>query len=529
MLKFVTLFIAVSCIPFPAFAAPPEVFALTGGTVHPVASAPIQGGVVILRQGLIEAVGAGLPVPPDATTIDVRGLHVYPGLFDAQTAIGLPSTTKADPDWKDKVPGTTAPGAAIPSPALNAARIFTPTEDDLDSRRRQGVTTAVIAPTSGIFAGQSAVINLSGSSPASMVLRSPASIQVTFNPRTDRSFPDSLMGTIAYLRQRLLDAQQHQEALAVYNRNPLNKQRPEPSEELESLRPVLRREIPLVFTADSENAIRRSAALAAEFNVRWIVSGGRQAYRMVDDLTRLGAPVLLSVNYLSAPERDEVRGEESLRSMRDRQESPGAASLLARRKVKFALVSGGASGEGFMKGVRRVIDRGLSESDALRAVTLTPAEIFGVERQVGSLERGKIANVVVTDRPIFERDMHVRHLFIDGRLIRVSEAISEKTTGAPGIDGTWSLTVRTSDGDLSLEVTLRSEGSRLTGTFSGERGSGDLAGGSVEGNQIQFVATMMAGAETSDWTFTGTIRDREMRGNVATTTGSFPFTGSKPQ
>lgn len=529
MLKFVTLFVAF-CLPFSAFADPPRVFALTGGTVHPVASPPIQGGVVILRDGLVEAVGAGLTVPADATTIDVRGLHVYPGLFDAQTSIGLPMTPKPDPDWRAKVPGTPAPGTATPSAALNSARIFTPpTEDDLNARRSKGVTTVVIAPASGIFAGQSAVLNLSSGTPASMVLRSPASVQVTFNPRTDRSFPDSLMGTIAYLRQTLLDAQQHQEALAVYNRNPLNKRRPEPSEELESLRPVLRRELPLVFTADSENAIRRAAAVSAEFNIRWIISGGRQAYRMVDDLARFGAPVLLSVNYLSPPQRDEVREEESLRSIRDRQESPRAASLLARKNLKFALVSGGSSGETFMKGIRRAIDQGLSETDALRAVTLSPAEIFGVERQVGSLERGKIANLVVTDRPIFDKDMKVRHLFIDGRLVRIPEESPEKTSDAPGIDGTWNLTVRTSEGELSMDVTLRLDGSRLTGSFSGERGSGDLAGGSVEGDQVQFVATMKAGAETSDWTFTGTVLDREMRGNVSTTTGSFPFTGSKPQ
>lgn len=529
MLRFVTLFLAVLSLPCSSFADPPSVFALTGGTVHPVASSPIEGGVVILRDGLIEAVGAGLPVPSDATAIDVRGLHVYPGLFDAQTSIGLAAASKADPDWKNKLPITPVPGAAVPSAALNAGRLFTLTEDDLDARRRKGVTTVVVAALSGVFTGQSAVINLSGGSPASMILRSPASIQVTFNPRTDRSFPDSLMGTIAYLRQRLLDAQQHQEAWVLYNRNPLNKQRPEPSEELDALRPILRREIPLVFAAESENAIRRSAAVAAEFNVRWIVTGARQAYRMVDDLARLGAPVLLSVNYLSPPERDEVRNEESLRSIRDRQESPGAASLLARKNVKFALVSAGASGEAFMKGIRRVIEQGLSERDALRAVTLTPAEIFGVERQVGSLERGKIANVVVTEKPIFDMDMRVRHLFIDGRLIRVSEESKEKTSGSTPVDGTWSLSVRTSEGELPLEVTLRADGSRLSGSFSGPRGSGDLAGGSIEGNQVRFVATMKAGAETSDWTFTGTIRDGEIRGSVATTTGSFPFTGSKPQ
>jgi len=529
MLKFVTLCLSLSFLPFSAFADPPSVFALTGGTVHPVSAAPVPGGVVIIRNGLIEAVGIGLPIPADATTIDVSGLHVYPGLFDAQTSLGLPAVSKPDSDWRNKVPGSPPPGSAVPSPALAAARLFAPSEDDLDARRSQGVTTVLIAPIAGIFAGQSAVINLSGGSPASMVLRAPAAIQVSFNPRTDRSFPDSLMGTVAYLRQTLLDAQQHQEAVAIYNRNPLNKKRPEPNEDLEFLRPALRREVPLVFVADTENAIRRSAAVAAEFNVRWIISGGRQAYRMIDDLAGLGTPVLLSVNYLSPPGRDEVREEESLRSIRDRQESPRAASLLARRNVKFALVSGGASAETFMKGIRRAIDLGLSETDALRAVTLSPAEIFGVERQIGSLERGKIANVVVTDLPIFDKEMRVRNLFVDGRLIRVPEPSAGKKGELAAVDGTWSLTVRTSEGDLSMEVTLHAEGGRLTGSFSGPSGSGDLAGGSVEGDQVSFVATMKAGAETSDWTFTGTIRDREMRGNVATTTGSFPFTGRKPE
>lgn len=528
MIKLVTLFLPLSLLPFPVFADPPSVFALTGGTVYSVAAAPVSDAVVIIRDGLIEAVGPGLPIPSDATTIDVRGLHVYPGLFDAQTSLGLPAIAKPDPDWKEKVPGSLPPGSVVPSAALSAARIFAPSDDDLDARRSRGVATVVTAPMAGIFTGQSAVVNLAGGSPAFMILRAPSSIQVTFNPRTDRSFPDSLMGTVAYLRQTLLDAQRYQEAVAIYTRNPLNKKRPEQSEELESLGPVLRRELPLVFVADTENAIRRSAAVAGEFNVRWIISGARQAYRMIDDLARFGVPVLLSVNYISPPGRDEVREEESLRSMRDRQESPRAASLLARRNVKFALVSGGSSAETFMKGIRRAIELGLSETDALRAVTLSPAEIFGVERQLGSIERGKIANVVVTDTPIFDRKMKVRHFFVDGRLIRIPEESVGKRGESTAVDGTWNLTVRTSEGDLSLDVTLHAEGGRLTGSFSGPRGSGDLAGGSVEGDQVTFVATM-AGAETSDWTFKATIRDRELRGNVATNTGSFPFTGRKPE
>ncbi|HEY5611290.1 MAG TPA: hypothetical protein VIL97_08785, partial [Thermoanaerobaculia bacterium] len=240
----------------------PGVYALVGGTVHPVSGSEIAKGTVIIRGGLIERVGANVTVPADATVIDANGLHVYPGLIDAQTSIGLP----APPKPQSGSPFSRRPEPSDPSrpdavPSLVAARMFKPTDDALEGKRATGVTTVLIAPAYGIFNGQSAVVNLAGDSPQAMLVKTPATFQVSFSPKRDGTYPDSLMGVISYIRQMFLDAQQHGSATAIYSRNPAGKARPAPNPDLEALQPVLRGEIPVVFLAESELIMRRVAEI----------------------------------------------------------------------------------------------------------------------------------------------------------------------------------------------------------------------------------------------------------------------------
>jgi hypothetical protein len=211
--------------------------------------------------------------------------------------------------------------------------------------------------------------------------------------------------------------------------------------------------------------------------------------------------------------------------------------VLARSGVTFALVSGAGKAGDFLPGIRKAIDNGLSADDALRAVTLTPARIFGVERQLGSLERGKIANVVVSDKPIFAKESKVKQLFVDGREVRLPVEDEKKGTGsgaaaesgASPIDGTWSLNVRTPQGEVALQVTLRNEDGKLTGNYSGERGSGDIRNGKFDGTTAAFsiAITGASNQDSGDWAFSGTLRDGHLDGSVNTNLGTFPFTGSK--
>lgn len=519
--------IAALLVPMLVRADAPGVYAITGATVHPVSAPPIPNGVVIVRDGLIESVGANTTIPADAAIIDAAGAHVYPGLIDAHTSLGFTAATSARGGGTT---GVAAPRPAEPTPDALAVRNVKLTDDDADSRRATGVTTIVTAPATGIFNGQSVVLNL-GSGPAeSRVIKSPAALQISFNPRPTWTYPDSIMGVVSYIRQTFFDAQQHTAASEIYSRSPGGLERPPDNPGLEALRPALRREMPVVFVADTANAMRRAAAIARELNLRTIFAGARQGYAMAADLKNV--PVLVSVKWAVAPTDKDDREEQPLRVIRDRQLGPTTPAELRRNGVEFALVSGAGKAGDYLPGIRKAIENGLSAEDALRATTLSPAHIFGVDRQLGSLERGKIANLVISDKPLFDKAAKVKRVFVDGREIRLvaedkKDAADAAASTAP-IDGTWAITVRAPDGNVAIQMTLRAEDGKLTGTFSGDRGSGDIRGGSVDGNAVEVtIGAQSEGSEASDWVFRGTLDGDSMKGSVTTTLGNFEFTGSK--
>lgn len=512
---------AVVLVPLLARADAPGVYALTGATVHTVSGSPIPNGTVVIRAGLIEAVGANVAVPPDATILDLAGSHVYPGLIDAQTSLGF-TTPK-------RTPGERGPSErpAEPTPDFLAVRNVKLTDDDADARRTTGVTTVVTAPSLGIFNGQSAIVNLGSGPIESRVIKSPAALQISFNTRPTWTYPDSLMGVMSFIRQTFLDARQHLAATEIYTRSPSGLERPQENPGLDALRPVLRRDMPVVFLADSESMMRRAIHLARELNVQYVLSGARQGYAMPVELKNV--PVLVSVKWPTAPTDKDDREEQPLRVIRDRQLAPTTPSVLAKNDVEFALVSGAGKAGDFLPGIRKAIENGLSAEDALRATTLAPARIFGVDRQLGTIEPGKIANVIVSDKPLFEKEAKVKRVFVDGREIRLpAEERKEAGEEAEGIDGTWALGVREPQGSVAIQVTLRAEDGRLTGTFSGDRGSGDIKGGSLDGTSFELTISANApDAEASDWVFRGTFSGDSMSGTVTTTLGNFEFTGSR--
>ena len=528
--RYVLCTFLLTTVSLPLAAEAPGVYALRGGLVHPVGAADIEGGTVIIRDGLIEAVGKDIAIPPDAFEIDLSGMHIYPGLFDAQTSMGLPEPAARTSPWSDNPPAPRAQATPEPTATFSATDQAKLSAELIEARRSSGVTTVLISSNAGIFNGQSAILNLSGGEIPSMVLKAPATHQISFNPRSAWTYPDSLMGVVAYIRQSLIDAKHHETASAIYRRDPSGKQRPSPDADLDAIAPMLRKEIPAVFIADSETLIRRSRAIAEEAGLRWILSGGRQSYRMADEIRSWNVPVLLSVNFPQPPRSAEDREAEPLRVIRDRALSVTAPAELARRNIPFALVSGKAKPADFIRGIRKAIDGGLAETAALRAVTLTPAEILGVDRQIGSISRGKIANIVVTDRPIFDRESKVRRIFVDGREIRIpaDEKPAETAAAVPSpVDGSWNVTVRAPTGEMAMQVTLRVQGSDVSGTYSGDAGSGDIRNGSISGNSVQFEITTQSQAETFDWVFNGTVTGTTIEGTVTTNLGNFPFSGSK--
>ena len=523
-----------------------DTYAITNARIVTVSGPVVERGTVVIRNGLIAAAGANVSTPPDARVIDGSGLTVYPGLIDAYTNLALPEAAPGPS------PGG-GPGAAFllaqtrPSPGgpnstqpvglqpeVMVEDVIRASGAELESSRNAGITTALTVPRSGIWMGQSALINLSGDTPQQMIVRSPVAMHVGFTPLRG-AYPGSLMGVFATLRQMMLDAQRYRDSMQIYERNPRGIRRPETDRSLAALVPVVDGRMPVVMLANSEREISRALDLAAEFKLKLIVAGGREADRVADRLAKQNVPVLLSLNLprrttAALPEAD----PEPMRVLRERVEAQQTAGKLARAGVRFAFQSGSlANMSDLMLNAGRVIQNGLSATDAVRAFTLWPAEILGVATQLGSIEAGKIANLTVTRGDLFDRNSRVAHVFIDGRPVDL-RATTERPSG-PGrstnVSGTWTLNIDLGQGDRGATLTLQQEGDRLTGSIAGVLGSGEISNASItSSDEVRFSVPLNIEGQTREATFTGTLSGNEIRGAV-TVVGQAPgsFTATRPR
>src|ERR1051325_6430785 len=526
-----------------------DTYAITNARIVTVSGPVIERGTIVIRNGLIAAVGANVSAPPDARIIDGAGLTVYPGLIDSYTNLALPEP----PPAPSPAPGGGGGGffaltAPRPAPGPNSTQppglqpevrveeVIRAGGNDVEASRSIGITTALTSPRSGIWMGQSALINLAGETPQQMIVRSPVAMHVSFTPLRG-TYPGSLLGVFAALRQMMLDAQRYNESMRIYDRSPRGMRRPEVDRSLAALVPVVEGRMPVVMFANSERELTRALDLASEFKLKLIIAGGREADRVGARLVKQNGPVLLSLTLprrttAAIPEAD----AEPLRVLRERVEAQQTAGKLAKAGVHFAFESGSLTNmSDLITNVGHVIENGLSTTDALRAFTIWPATILGVENQLGSIETGKIANLTVTRGDLFERNSRVVYVFIDGRPVDLRPAPLDF-----GIDigarsspiGTWNLTVNLGQGEKAATLTLQREGEQLTGSISGSLGAGEIANASTPlPGQVRFTVSLQIEGQTKEATFEGTVSNDQLRGSVTVvglTPGTFTGTRERP-
>lgn len=425
-----------------------DTYAITNARIVTVSGPVIERGTVIVRDGLIAAVGASLIPPPDARLIDGAGLTVYPGIIDASTSLGIsrPSPSPAAGGGGGGGGGGFGGGQNTPSaispnstqlpgmqPEILASDIIRPGGTEIEAARNAGITAAQTAPRGNVFLGQSAVINLAGDTPQQMIVRSPVALYIGLSPLGGGQYPGSLMGVISAVKQTLLDARRYREANEIYDRNPRGLKRPGQDKSLAALLPVLAGRMPVVMQAEREREIERALDLAREFNIQLIINGGLEADRVAARLKAMNVPVLLSLNFprrtaAASPEAE----PESLRVLRERVEAPKTAGRLAAAGVRFAFHSGGMTSiADYLTNAGKAVESGLSQDDAVRALTLGAAEILGVASQLGSIEVGKIANLTITRSGLLDRTRRITHVFIDGRPVELRPTPPERGAGRP--------------------------------------------------------------------------------------------------
>ena len=425
-----------------AAAEAPFPLAIRNARVVPVSGPILAKATVVVRDGLILDIGENAVIPPGAWIIDGDGLTVYPGLIDALDSAGItdPNALPAAPEARRPGPGPAAAAVTAAQPArgpedrpataswLRAADLVKPSDPRVGSLRNFGFTTAVSFPMRGIFAGQGAVIELAGDKGGEMIVSTPAAEYLTLASGGFASFPGSLMGVIAYIRQVYLDASHNRAAAAAYAQNHTGIRRPDYDRALEGVLEPPRILLPARRKVEMERMIR----FANELHQSAVLYGMDEAYRAAPELKASGVPVLVSLKWPEKPRDSDPNGYETLRTLEVRDKAPSSPAALAKAGVRFAFYSDGlANATEIKRAVRRALDAGLSQADALRAMTLAPAEIYGVADRLGTIEKGKIANLVVTKGDLFGEKTEVKFIIVDGRKFE-PEPEPESPGGPPG-------------------------------------------------------------------------------------------------
>lgn len=383
-----------------------QVIAITGGTVFPVNGPRIENGTVLIRDGKVVAVGANVTVPADARRVDARGKWVTPGFINGATSLGL--SEAGDPQFSGGYNDGGARGTEGVAAAFEAWKGLNPSNTFIIPARQEGVTSVVVAPGGGMIGGKAALIDLvDATSAAEMVRRAPTAMVGDFGSPGGGS-TDSRAEYWAKWRTLLDDVKAYLGRRAAYEAGN-SRELAAPRADLEALAPVVSGQMPVAMSVDRSSDILAALAFAKDYNLRLWIIGGAEAWMVAGEIAAARVPVFTGA-------MNNIPGDFS--SLGQRQEN---AALLRAAGVTVVLIGNGP-GDPSSFNVRNLrqeagnaVAYGLSWDEALRSITLTPAEVMGVAGQIGAIAVGLDANVVVWSGDPFEFSSVAEQVFVRGR------------------------------------------------------------------------------------------------------------------
>ena len=450
----------------------PNVIAFTHARLVLGPGRVVSSGTLVVRDGVIVDAGPAARVPADAVVRDLAGKTIYPGLFDGYTTVGEPKLDAAPPPGGPGAPrrGTGAPAsdAGVPYwnnqiwPQTHAHLQFGADSAGAATLRNQGVAAAVTVPPRGLIKGTSAVVLLGDDSSARSVVKSDVALHMvpTISQDWTRGYPTSPMGAYTLVRQSFYDADWYAKAWAAWQRDRALP-KPETNAALEALQGYAGTLRPVVIECEDTHGAYRADKLAKEFGLHAFLRGSGEEYKRIDAIAALHRAILVPVNFPKAPALDNPDQEMSveLTDLLHWDFAPENPARLAKAGVTIALTSDGLKDKGqFLKMVRLAVARGLDRATALAALTTTPAGLYGVSDRLGTLDAGKIANLVITDGDLFADKTKLYETWIAGMRYEV--------TRTPRLDarGTWKLRLAGSGAAPTLK--LEGDADKLAGAIT---------------------------------------------------------------
>lgn len=514
-------------------------YAITNATVV-AAPGSTRKATIIVKNGLIDQVGSNPTIPLNAQTIKGDSLFVYAGFIDVASSAGV--TAPAMPERPaDFDPSNPSPVYVGITPQYEALDYYEPAEEEAEKWRKSGITILHLLPKGeGMLPGKTAVV-LNGKTGSPNTLLAPSNLYVKF--QTVRGLaPGTVLGIMAKWRELYQNAElsiKHQTLFASNN----GIARAEKDPVLEAFLPVINGQAAVMFEVSNELDVRRVLNLQKEKDFSVILSGVNEGSSLIPLLKESKAQVVLSLDLPDdkAAKKDLKDASDEAKSNLERvkaayEERLALASVFEKEGVPFTFGSSNIKNEDFLKNIRLLVEHGLSEEAALAALTVNPARMLGLERIIGSVEKGKLANLVITTDSLFKKDAEVKHVFVDGYLFDYETNGKSKATQSDenNIAGSWDYEAVTPQGSSSGLMTLKKEGDSYSGTItfddpeSSGKKSAEMSNIKVSGSSLEFQFNVDVQGMSLSVTVSGEVSGNGYEGKLSIPDfGSFPFTANR--
>jgi len=516
-------------------------YIITNATVMSPTGKPLAKTSLLIKNGIIEAVGTNVRRPANAQEIKGDSLFVYPGFIDGGSTAGL--TKPKDPERPANFNSSSPPDdVAGITPYRNVMDQYDASSSQVTEWRKAGFTMAQLLPEGGMLPGKTSLV-LYGDKGSTNIFNENTALYATFN--TSRGmYPGTLLGVMAKFRNLYRNAELSSRHNALFASNQ-GVNRPERDKVLEALYPALDQRLPIVFAVEDDLTVRRALALQKELGFKMILSGATDVAEIIPLLKESGTAVFLSLN-LPEDKSSKIKDEEESDTERTERiarvkaaytKALEEAGKFEEAGIPFGFTTQGIKTGDLMKNIRLMIENGLSEEAALAALTINTARILGIERYAGTIEQGKLANLVITTDTLFKEESQIKHVIADGYLFEYdtkAKRVKADATEDVDLEGTWEYVARSPQGDSKGNMVIARDGERFTGeiTLDNPAGSGQITTemNNIEysENRLRFTFSLDVGGNFLTFNVSGDIEGNEFDGDMTVTDlGSFPFKATK--
>jgi len=525
-------------------------YAIRNATIVQAPGKVITNGTVLIENGIIQAVGTGISIPADAWVVDADSMFVYAGFISGLSNIGVEKPKEVDRKDDRKMTGNPTDERAGITPGRTAREMLKADEKSVADFRKLGFTSSLSVPHNGMLPGTGTLILLGGKDADEMVVKDQMAMFSQL-AGADGVYPNTVIGVMAKYRDLYRKASQARAYEKEYESDPVGRERPESNATLQALYPVVSKQMPVAFRAEGIKDVMRVLALQKDLGFQLMLGEVKQGWDAIPNIKASGASVFLS---LDMPEWKEEEEKKDQKEDKEEEKKPTPkemeeqalkerqneiirkyymqAATFNKNGIRFGFSTLEVKSKDFKSNLLKMIENGLTEDQALAALTTNPASILGVSKLMGTIEPGKMANLIVTDTAYFTKDSNVRYVFVDGVKyeFEVKEKKKKKSNGeAIDAAGVWNYTTETPQGNGSGIITITGSPGNYSGTMtlSFNNSTNELKNIEVDGNTVTFSVTTNVGQEitievsmTIDGdTFEGTLSVAEF--------GSFPMEGSK--